>query len=161
MHRACIFILAIALYAIAPSHAVAGEEPTIMHAHGSFEVKIEPQAADNPPAKAAGLARLSLDKHFQGALEAISQGEMLASSDAAQQFGAYVALEKVVGTLNGRQGSFVLVHRSLLRNGQPEGWTVTIVPGSGTEELAGIEGEMRITIKDGQHFYDLDYTLPD
>lgn len=133
----------------------------MLHAHGSFEVKIEPQAADNPPAKAAGLVRMSLDKLFHGALEAASQGEMLASSDASQQFGAYVALEKIVGTLNGRKGSFVLVHRSLLRGGQPEGWTVAVVPGSGTEELAGIEGEMRITIKDGQHFYDFDYTLPE
>ncbi len=99
--------------------------------------------------------------HAHGSFEAASQGEMLASSDASQQFGAYVALEKIVGTLNGRKGSFVLVHRSLLRGGQPEGWTVTVVPGSGTEELAGIEGEMRITIKDGQHFYDFDYTLPE
>jgi hypothetical protein len=35
------------------------------------------------------------------------------------------------------------------------------VPDSGTEQLAGIAGGMKIIIdKDGKHFYDLEYTLP-
>jgi len=37
---------------------------------------------------------------------------------------------------------------------------VTVVPGSGTGELAGIGGAMTITIANGQHSYNLDYTLP-
>jgi hypothetical protein len=47
-----------------------------------------------------------------------------------------------------------------MRDGTPEGWSVVVVPGSGTGELAGLEGSLRITIEHGTHFYDLDYTLP-
>jgi len=35
------------------------------------------------------------------------------------------------------------------------------VPGSGTGELKGITGTFAIKIEGGQHFYDLDYTLPE
>jgi len=39
--------------------------------------------------------------------------------------------------------------------------SITIVPDSGTGELAGISGSMAIRIeKGGAHFYDLEYTLP-
>lgn len=134
--------------------------PEFRVAKGSFDVTVEPQQPDNPQAEAAGVGRLSLDKHFHGALEATSQGEMLAIGDGSSS-GAYVALEKVTGTLDGRTGSFALMHRSGLRGGAPENWSILIVPESGTEELTGIEGEMEITIEDGKHYYELRYTLPD
>lgn len=127
---------------------------------GTFTVKIQPQAPDNPPAEAAGLMRLSLDKRYSGPLDAVGQGEMLADGGGDRKDGAYVAMERVTGTLEGREGSFALVHRALLRDNTPEGWSVTVVPGSGTGALAGIEGALRITIEHGTHFYDLDYTLP-
>jgi len=130
-----------------------------MHARGNFDIKIAPQMPDNEPAKASGLMRLSLDKHFHGALDGASRGEMLATRDATQKNGAYVALESFSGTLDGRAGGFALVHRALLRDGESQEWTVAVVPGSGSGALAGIEGTMRITIVDGRHEYDLDYTL--
>ena len=129
-------------------------------AHGTFEVKVAPQSPDNPPAQGAKLARLSLDKRYSGPLEAVGQGEMLADGGGGRKDGAYVAMERVTGTLHGRAGSFALVHRALMRDGTPEGWSVVVVPGSGTDALAGIEGSLRITIEHGTHFYDLDYSLP-
>ena len=129
-----------------------------MHATGNFEVKVKPQAADNPQAAAAGLGRLSLDKRFHGDLEATGQGEMLAAGDGA--CGAYVAMEKISGTLHGRSGGFVLVHRALMVDGTPQEWTVAVVPGSGSGELAGIGGSLAITQVDGKHHYDFSYTLP-
>lgn len=130
------------------------------HAHGTFNVKVQPQAPDNAPAKAAtGLSRLSLDKTFTGDLDATSGGEMLAAGSADRQHGAYVAMEIVSGTLNGRKGSFAFVHRALMRDGVPQEWTVTVVPGSGTGELVGLEGAMTITITDGRHDYDFAYQL--
>ena len=132
-----------------------------MHANGRFEVNIAPQSPDNPSARAAGLTRMSLDKQFHGDLEAVSQGEMLAFGGGAQKDGAYVAMERVTGVLAGREGSFVLVHRSLLRDGMPDGWSVTVVPGSGTGALAGIEGSMTIRIEGGRHEYEFDYALPE
>jgi Protein of unknown function (DUF3224) len=34
------------------------------------------------------------------------------------------------------------------------------VPDSGTGQLVGIAGKMTITITDGKHSYDFEYTLP-
>lgn len=129
-------------------------------AKGSFEVKIAPQAPDNPPAQTARLARLSLDKRYSGTLEGVGHGEMLADGGGGRKDGAYVAMERVTGTLHGRAGSFALVHRALMRDGTPRDWTVIVVPGSGTEALAGLEGSLRISIEQGVHAYDFDYTLP-
>ena len=129
-------------------------------AKGTFEVRIAPQSPDNPPAKAAALVRLSIDKRYSGPLDAIGQGEMLADGGGNRKDGAYVALERVTGKLHGHAGSFVLVHRALMRDSTPREWTVVVVPGSGTDALAGLEGSMRITIEQGMHFYDFEYSLP-
>lgn len=131
-----------------------------MHANGRFDVKVQPQRPDNPQAQAAGLGRLSLDKQFHGALDARSQGEMLSSGDDATRSGAYVAIEKVDGALDGRRGSFVLMHHAVMVKGTPGNWAVEVVPDSGTGELAGLCGSMTITITGGEHFYDFEYTLP-
>ena len=130
-----------------------------MHAKGTFDVKVTPQAADNPEAGASGVARLSLSKQVHGELEATGVGEMLASGDGSQS-GAYVAIEKVSGSLQGLRGTFVLVHRALMVGGTPQEWSVAVVPDSGSGQLQGLAGSMRITIAEGRHFYDFSYTLP-
>lgn len=135
-------------------------EPTTMHVHGAFDVKVQPQQPDNAQAQAAQLGRLSIDKRYHGALDAIGQGEMLASGDGSQS-GAYVAIEKVTGALHSRKGSFVLVHSAVMSNGVPTQWSVAVVPDSGTGQLADLSGTMRITIADGKHFYDFEYSLPE
>lgn len=99
-----------------------------------------------------------MNKQFQGDLEASSQGTMLASSPDDSGSGGYVAIERAKGTLHGRRGSFLLQHSGTMRRGAPS-LTVTVVPGSGTEELAGLAGEMDINIVDGKHVYDFSYTL--
>ena len=70
----------------------------------------------------------------------------------------YVALERVSGTLHGRSGAFVLQHSGTMTRGAPE-LNVTVVPDSGSSQLAGLVGSMAITIVDGAHFYDFEYTL--
>ena len=37
---------------------------------------------------------------------------------------------------------------------------ITVVPDSGTGELAGLAGEFHLRIEDGRHSYTLEYTLP-
>ncbi|MGB0132499.1 DUF3224 domain-containing protein [Dokdonella sp.] len=135
------------------------QESTTMHAEGTFDVKTSPQKADNADAKAAGFIRISLDKRYHGAIEGSATGEMLASGDGSKS-GAYVALEKVSGSIQGQQGSFVLLHHAVMVDGVPRDWRVTVVPDSGTEKLAGIAGELRILIENGKHAYEFDYTLP-
>ena len=51
-----------------------------------------------------------------------------------------------------------MVHVGLMNHGA-QSLTITIVPDSGTGELAGISGQMTIRIEAGQHYYALDYTL--
>jgi hypothetical protein len=85
---------------------------------------------------------------------------MLAEGGGARKDGAYVAMERVTGSLGGRSGSFALVHRALLRDNVPQEWTVAVVPGSGTGELEGLEGTLQIQVKDGSHRYLFDYRLP-
>jgi hypothetical protein len=70
-----------------------------------------------------------------------------------------VAIEKVTGTLRGRSGSFVLQHLGTMTQGVPQ-LSVTVVPDSGTGELAGLTGKMNIIIADGKHSYEFEYTIP-
>jgi hypothetical protein len=103
------------------------------------------------------LGRTRLTKTFAGDLRAISVVTMLGVSlpvDGKPQGVAYVALERVTGNLNGREGSFVLTHIA----GAAHGMTVSVVPGSGTGDLSGISGEFVLERHaDGSHTYTFDY----
>jgi Protein of unknown function (DUF3224) len=127
----------------------------ISKATGSFTVKLQLQPASSQ-ADAALIGRRTLDKQFFGDLQASSCGEMLAMMTAVEGSMAYVALEKVSGSLSGKQGSFVLQHASQMVRGQPF-QSIRVVPDSGSDELQGLDGEMRIDIKDGEHFYVFEY----
>jgi hypothetical protein len=125
------------------------------HASGSFEVQINPQAQDN--AEGSTLGRMSIDKQFHGAIEGTGKGEMLtAGTDTGSA--VYVAIERVTGTLQGRSGTFVLVHHGT-STGDAQQLTITVVPDSGTGQLVGLAGTMAINIVDGKHLYDFEYTL--
>ncbi|NYF92195.1 DUF3224 domain-containing protein [Tunturiibacter empetritectus] len=129
------------------------------HATGSFDVKIAPQPAD-ATAGSPSIARMLIDKHFHGDLEATSKGTMLAvGSGAKGSSGGYVALEIVTGTLKGHTGTFFLQHTGTMMRGTPT-LSVTVVPDSGTGQLIGLAGAMSINIVDGKHSYDFEYTLP-
>jgi hypothetical protein len=130
------------------------------HAHGTFEVKMTPRKPDNKEAESANLGRMSIDKKFSGDLDAISQGEMLSAMTEVKGSAGYVAMERVSGTLQGRSGSFVLQHTGTMTRGTPA-LTATVVPDSGTAQLAGLAGAMTIKIEAGKHFYEFDYTLPE
>ncbi len=125
---------------------------------GSFDVKAGPLEPYNKEDKAIG--RYSLDKQYHGALEGASRGEMLAfGTGAPGSSGGYVAIEKFTGKLEARDGSFALQHSSTMTKGRPD-MNIFVVPDSGTGELAGISGEMRIANDAGKHSYVFDYTLP-
>ena len=126
------------------------------HASGSFDVTITPQVQDE--AEGAGIARLTIDKQFHGDIEAHSQGQMLAAGTAIEGSAGYVAIERVSGALNGRRGSFVLQHNATMNRGEPF-LNIIVVPDSGSGELVGLSGTMRIVIADGKHSYEFDYAL--
>jgi hypothetical protein len=126
-------------------------------ATGTFEVKLSPLALDDKGADAT-LARMSIDKHFHGDLEAASKGEMLSAGTPVKGSAGYVAIERIVGALRGRTGTFVLQHTGTMNRGVPE-LSVTVVPDSGTGQLAGLAGKMTIQIADGKHSYEFEYTI--
>jgi Protein of unknown function (DUF3224) len=152
------FVLAIAfltVYIRADERVSASAQTEkTMTARGTFNVKVTPQPQEDSAGGPFG--RLFLDKQFHGDLEAVSKGQMLAAQTAVEGSGAYVAFELVTGTLNGKRGSFILQHKGTMRKGVYE-MSVTVVPDSGTDELAGIAGAMKINIDGGKHSYEFEY----
>ena len=101
--------------------------------------------------------RMSLEKKFAGDLAGTSQGEMLAAMTAVKGSAGYVAIETLTGSLSGKRGTFILQHSGTMAGGKQE-LSVTVVPDSGTGELVGLRGKMRIVIEGQAHYYELDYS---
>lgn len=127
------------------------------HIGGSFDIKLSPQAA-SPAIASANLGRQTFDKTFHGDLNAHSLGEMLAAKTEVPGSAGYVAIERVNGTLLGREGSFVLMHTGTMNRGTKQ-LVVQVVPDSGTDALTGLAGQMDIQITNGQHTYTFDFTF--
>jgi hypothetical protein len=108
------------------------------------------------------MGRMTIDKTFSGDLEGTSKGEMLTGATESTGAMAYVAMERVTGKLNGHSGSFLLMHNASMLKTDPAsgGMQITVVPQSGTDELAGMSGKLTIIIDAGKHSYDLEYELP-
>jgi len=141
-----------------PNWAQKGSSVSL-HATGTFEVKLNPQAPDGK-FEDATLGRMTIDKQIHGDLEATSKGQMLTAGTDVKGSAGYVAIERITGTLHGRSGSFVLQHTGTMNRGVPQ-LSITVVPDSGTGQLLGLTGKMTINITDGKHSYDFDYTLPE
>ncbi len=133
------------------------ETPVTKLAKGTFEVKVVPLAAEENVGDPK-ISRLSLEKQFSGDLTGSSKGQMLGIDTAIKDSGGYVAAERFTGTLNGKKGSFSLQHSGTMRGGKFE-LNIIVVPDSGTGELAGISGKMKIIIEGGKHFYEFEYVL--
>ena len=129
----------------------------MMRAAGTFEVKLAPQSLADSQADPL-LGRLAIDKQFSGDLQGTSKGEMLSARTAIDNSAGYVAIERVTGTLAGKKGSFVLQHSGTMTRGEQR-LEITVVPDSGTGELAGLTGTMSIKIDGKKHSYELTYSI--
>ena len=138
---------------------LASEGVATMRAKGTFEVKLTPQSVEGNP-EDPPLGRMSIDKHYQGDLEGTAYGQMLTAGTGTQGSGGYVAVERVIGKLHDRSGSFVLQHSGTMTRGNPN-LMIAVVPDSGTGELTGLRGRLAIEITDGKHYYDFEYALAD
>jgi hypothetical protein len=128
-----------------------------LEARGSFEITLRPVKAE--PRTGDSRGRMLFDKRFSGGLSGGSDGEMLTAGSPASGKAGYVALERFQGTLDGREGSFVMQHSGIMDSGR-EQLDIHIVPDSGTGQLAGTRGSATIVRTGGKHFYTLSYTLP-
>jgi hypothetical protein len=155
-----ILCLALGLAAGLTPATAHGQKGAAMakHASGTFEVKIVPQKDEGIGDPTIG--RMSVEKVYHGELEGTGRAQMLTGmAEAVKDSGTYVAIERVRGTLHGRKGSFAVWHSGTMNRGT-QSLIITIIPDSGTEELTGITGAMTIDIRDGKHFYGIDYSLP-
>jgi len=100
--------------------------------------KYEPVPYDQPT-EGPVLTRIHVEESFTGDITGDGVVEFLqaAHTDGAASF---VGIERVTGTLAGRQGTFLLQDAGTVADNVVSGeWFV--VPGSGTGELAGLRGE--------------------
>lgn len=125
---------------------------------GQFTVALAPLDGYAKGQNGINLGRMSIDKTFTGKLNASSQGEMLSAITPVQGSAGYVAIEQVIGELEGKKGSFVLQHFGTMDKGQ-DSLILTVISDSGTDELEGLAGSMKIRIENGVHHYDFQYTL--
>ena len=128
-----------------------------MQAKGEFEVKRIPQD-ELDIGQGATVGHSRFDKRFHGPLEATSVVHMLSVMSPVPGSGAYVAIERIEGTLDGRRGSFYAQHNGIMDRGKPS-LDLTVVPDTGTGQLSGLRGRMAIEIVEGKHFYTFDYEL--
>lgn len=127
-------------------------------AKGAFDVQVVP-VAQTEHAGGTKLGRFSLAKTFHGDLAGTSTGEMLTAGTTVPGSAGYVAIELVEATLSGRQGTFVLQHSGTMAGGS-QSLAISVVPDSGTGDLAGIAGTLTIQIEGKAHFYRFAYSLP-
>ncbi|MGE3801956.1 MAG: DUF3224 domain-containing protein [Candidatus Kapaibacterium sp.] len=129
-----------------------------MTATGTFNVQLQPLESYSTGTNEMALGRMSIDKTFNGDLKAVSKGEMLSARTPVPGSAGYVALEQVEGTLNGKEGTFILQHFGVMSGGENR-LLLEVVPHSGTGELSGLAGTMEIKVEEGEHRYLFEYEL--
>ena len=108
----------------------------------------------------AKVTRASVTMRFSGDLVGTGNVEWLMSYEE-DGTATFVGLERVVGELEGRSGSFVLQHVGRF-NGRVAEASLTVLTGSSTGELAGLRGTGRFEAgfgPDGVRSLELDHTL--
>lgn len=130
----------------------------IKRSESSFTIE-EWNEKPNEEWRSGKVTRTLVTKKFHGSLEGKSEIEAIMLRFEEQDAGvmAYVGIERIECILDGRSGSFILVHNAEAL-GKDRQATWKILPGSGTGELAGITGFGTIT---PAHDFILEYDLPD
>ena len=102
------------------------------------------------------LTRAGVTKTYTGDIAGEGQVEylMMYRSDGSA---AFVGLERFVGQIGGKTGSFVLQRVGLFEDGQAKE-SYSVIPGSGTGQLHGLHGEGSSSVGHGlEHPFTLSY----
>jgi hypothetical protein len=102
------------------------------------------------------MTRATVTKSFSGDITGEGHVEylMMYRSDGSAMF---VGLERVVGQVAGKAGSFVLERTGVFENGVATE-SYSVIPGSGTGELRGLRGEGTSAVGHGtEHPLTLNY----
>jgi hypothetical protein len=106
----------------------------------------------------AKLTQAHVTNTFTGDVEGDGKAEYLMVYPS-ETYATFVGHQWVSGSVGGRKGSFVLQAVGSFENGKAKAdWSV--VPGSGTQELEGLEGSGGyVSTSDGGSEFTLKYTL--
>jgi hypothetical protein len=119
----------------------------------SWDEKPYSEGQDRPK-----LARASVTKTYTGDIEGEGEVEylMMYRSDGSATF---VGLERVVGRMDGKPGTFVLQRAGIFESGQAKE-SYSVIPGSGSGDLQGLRGDGSSAVGHGlEHPFTLSYEL--
>jgi hypothetical protein len=104
------------------------------------------------------LTRASVEQNVTGDVTGTAKAEWLMCYQADGTV-RYVGLQRIEGTLDGREGTFVLETSGDFDGGAADG-VIHVIPGSGTGALAGLRGDGKFHAPKGPTAtFTLDYTV--
>jgi hypothetical protein len=120
----------------------------------SWDEKPYSEGPDQPK-----LTRASVKKTFTGDIEGEGHVEytMVYRPDGSATF---VGIERIVGRIGDKKGSFVLERIGVFEGGQAKE-SYSVIAGSGTGDLTGLQGNGQSSVGHGmEHPFVLNYQLP-
>src|SRR4051794_27798172 len=124
------------------------------HAIGTFRILTWDENPYDPVADAVRLTQAAISQSLHGDIEGTGTAQLLIVWRSAGQ-ATFMGLQRIVGRLGNRSGSFVLQMNGLLDRQNGRGvWSV--VPDSASGDLRGLSGEGAFELGRGQH---ASYTL--
>jgi hypothetical protein len=126
-----------------------------IHATATFEIKTWDEKPLNEVEGLPKLTRVSATRSFTGNIEGEGTVEylMMYRDDGSASF---IGLERVVGRVEDRRGSFVFQHSGVFEGGTAKA-TLLVVAGSGREDLRGLRGEGNFVATSRSASITLDY----
>jgi hypothetical protein len=127
-------------------------------ANARFAIKNWDEQAYSEGQDLPRLTRASVTKTFTGDIEGEGQVEylMMYRSDSSATF---VGLERVIGRIGAKSGTFVLQRIGVFEGGQAKE-SYSVIPGSATGELQGLLGDGSSAVGHGmEHPFTLNYEL--
>lgn len=126
-------------------------------AKATFEIKSWDEKPFHEGEGLPKITRAIVAKTFAGEIEGTGTLEylMMYRDDGSASF---VGMERIIGRVGGKSGSFVLQHSGVFEAGLAKS-TCPIVPGSGTGELRGIRGEAHYAATHTSRPITLEYDL--
>src|SRR4051794_30780431 len=127
-------------------------------ANARFEIKNWDEKPYSEGKDLPKLTRASVTKTFTGDIDGESQVEylMMYRSDGSATF---VGLERIVGRIRDKSGTFVLQRTGTFEGGQAKE-SYSVIPGSGTGDLQGLLGDGSSAVGHGmEHPFTLSYEL--
>jgi hypothetical protein len=103
----------------------------------------------------ARVYRIELIYAYQGMIEGEGVVQLLISQNKDDEVN-FVALERVLGSVGGRSGSFVLQRIGTFDNGKVRE-TLTVIPGTGTGELIPLNGQAMIEHSGHQEEFHIEF----